>query len=1319
MSVTLLGRLAVGLNLTIVAMWAPIAWSQESYTYTYDNVGDLSTIAGFDAGGAINGGLNDGVGLPGYTPSANLWNAGEPGTIYQEGSGNPVPQPGVTLSLSGGATDLSNVVVYFFEYSGAGITAPESITATVNGEERTITAADGAYDSSFSNGPEGFGDIRSAGIDLTGLNSDTIEIDLFNTVDFTLGIGEWTGLTEIVVNDPNFDFSVLPLRVTADRQSGELLLTNPNNVPVGLKGYSITSAVGALSPTHWTSIANTYDADSQAGTVVDSDDTWTELSDAGTQSSLELSEYQFGVGDGGVVAANSSVSLGVDVWIKNPNEDLVFEYVDPTSLEITSLPVQFTGNDDNAFARSDLNFDGNIDEDDWNIYAGGLSMDLASESIAFAYQHGDLDGDLDNDLGDLRIFKADYDDFNTPGAFAAMVAGQSVPEPSSAILLVATVCLVNQLRRFRPLVSLLLVACLLSFITTTAEAQLLGLYQFEQDGNDNQLSAGTYNIGNTFLDSTGRENHASVAVGAVELVAGQSGYGNAAQFDADGLEAILADAPSEIGDFAAAFWMQTTPDAGTTDTYVLSRSSSTQISVIYDYLDNNVEFYGCCGGEQDVRTGSQIPVPDSDWHHVVYSRTGDDYVYYYDGVKTEISTLASLIPSPERLTIGMSGPGINNFSGLLDDVAWFDEGLDQSQVNSVMAGDFSEFINLLDLQVNTTTGIVTLSNANDAPISIDGYQIQSASNSLDPVAWNSLDEQGLDSLGDGAGESWFQGGGSNAGDVSEGFLLGTTTLDHNEAISLGNLYDETVDGQDLVFRFTSDSGTFRGKVSYVSGGVTGDYNEDGLVNLADYVVWRNNLGASVAPGTGADGNGDGTINAADYSEWKNNFASPLSSPLNASTQSVPEPATALVVVVGLSIGIAGRFRPIVAKLLSLRSLSWVLALLLTGTINTCAFALELDRDYLLGDSTFESASAGMEVGSQFAGSVDEGLTFDSNGTLSAGTAIDLIRGTLEANNNASYVSVSDRPGAGNTLGVAFDGTGDYLLAPRLGLPSTSDAATIATTPKDYAGIANRGFQFWAKPNSSGAGATQSLVLDTNQHGVMISDQDTWMMRYAGVDTDTGIAVDYDSWSHLMLVRPSGAADGARLFLNGEAIAAQATGYDGADNAPLVLGANTDVEMPGTQDFYSGVIDDLSLFVFGTSSGGTEYGEFDFAADNAFATTDLSGTPGDVNQEDGLTVDDVGAFVAGWYSENLVNGVRVGDLNSIRNGDLNLDGITDLSDAVLLDQALIDAGLGGALAFGSDGVPFVATHSVPEPTAWGSAAVGIVVIAGVRRRLRRR
>jgi hypothetical protein len=50
----------------------------------------------------------------------------------------------------------------------------------------------------------------------------------------------------------------------------------------------------------------------------------------------------------------------------------------------------------------------------------------------------------------------------------------------------------------------------------------------------------------------------------------------------------------------------------------------------------------------------------------------------------------------------------------------------------------------------------------------------------------------------------------------------------------------------------------------------GDFNQDGVVDAADYVLWRDTKGQTGA-GLPADGNGDQTVNQADYDLWRANF----------------------------------------------------------------------------------------------------------------------------------------------------------------------------------------------------------------------------------------------------------------------------------------------------------------------------------------------------------------------------------------------------------------------------------------------------------------
>jgi hypothetical protein len=62
-----------------------------------------------------------------------------------------------------------------------------------------------------------------------------------------------------------------------------------------------------------------------------------------------------------------------------------------------------------------------------------------------------------------------------------------------------------------------------------------------------------------------------------------------------------------------------------------------------------------------------------------------------------------------------------------------------------------------------------------------------------------------------------------------------------------------------------------------STGLGGDYNDNGTVDAADYVVWRNNRGNTGPPGIVGDGSGpitgipDGVVDQRDHDYWKANF----------------------------------------------------------------------------------------------------------------------------------------------------------------------------------------------------------------------------------------------------------------------------------------------------------------------------------------------------------------------------------------------------------------------------------------------------------------
>ncbi len=190
------------------------------------------------------------------------------------------------------------------------------------------------------------------------------------------------------------------------------------------------------------------------------------------------------------------------------------------------------------------------------------------------------------------------------------------------------------------------------------------------------------------------------------------------------------------------------------------------------------------------------------------------------------------------------------------------------------------------LIVNTTTGAAAIKNNLAGPVTIDYYEVTSASGKLNPTSWNSLSDQNIDAGlsadfngnaavngqdleawragygtgttkaqgnadGDGdvdgndfllwqrqvgttagEGDSWDEAGGSSSNQLAELFLNGATTLAPGQQISLGNAYVPGAGG-DLVFRFAIQGQDILtgGLVQYVTSGPATGVPEPGTACL--------------------------------------------------------------------------------------------------------------------------------------------------------------------------------------------------------------------------------------------------------------------------------------------------------------------------------------------------------------------------------------------------------------------------------------------------------------------------------------------------------
>jgi hypothetical protein len=82
-------------------------------------------------------------------------------------------------------------------------------------------------------------------------------------------------------------------------------------------------------------------------------------------------------------------------------------------------------------------------------------------------------------------------------------------------------------------------------------------------------------------------------------------------------------------------------------------------------------------------------------------------------------------------------------------------------------------------------------------------------------------------------------------------------------------------------------------LSSVSAGLAGDYNGNGVVDAADYVLWRNG-----PPSLQNEGASPGVVNKADYDFWRSQFGKSTGSGAQLASAPVPEPSTRFLAVVG-------------------------------------------------------------------------------------------------------------------------------------------------------------------------------------------------------------------------------------------------------------------------------------------------------------------------------------------------------------------------------------------------------------------------------------
>jgi hypothetical protein len=134
---------------------------------------------------------------------------------------------------------------------------------------------------------------------------------------------------------------------------------------------------------------------------------------------------------------------------------------------------------------------------------------------------------------------------------------------------------------------------------------------------------------------------------------------------------------------------------------------------------------------------------------------------------------------------------------------------------------------------------------------------------------------------------------ANSGPIGLGMNLGSGpfTFSGGTGRFAGATGEGTMDVKTTLDVFPTTGGTveqeWRGMITLMPGIVSGDYDQNGSVDAADYVVWRHTLGQA-GTGLAADGDGSGAVDQADYGLWRANFGATDGTAVSLSTRQVPE-----------------------------------------------------------------------------------------------------------------------------------------------------------------------------------------------------------------------------------------------------------------------------------------------------------------------------------------------------------------------------------------------------------------------------------------------
>ncbi|WP_145246992.1 type 2 periplasmic-binding domain-containing protein [Aeoliella mucimassa] len=854
--------------------------------------------------------------IGGTSNGTGLWLLdGVPTLALKTGAGLPSP-------ISSVASDVSlvdNAAAIFSSYGSLSAGTSYSIAATWNAND-TFTLA--VQDNSTQQGV-----VQSTVVDGTSSSYNWYGNSTYNVGRLVGDPGSYGGLSG-TEGTPFTAVDAVSMDGVSDFSNGtfngfETLFWNePSTLSVGSNLAVLTATIdleqGDITISNPTSSSVTIDSATLIGGQGGFDD------GNGAVQQLVLSG-----GNLVTIAAGSSAVLPGVSWAPSPFIDagIALEVSGAT----TNTIVNYTGS---TLLFGDYDGSGVVDAGDWPTLLASMNTSVADLDGIGRYMAGDLTGDGQVDRNDFRLLK---ELASGSAATSGSADAANVPEPATWGLIAVgiTMCLCTYRRKS----AVLATACVALLASTSTTAMAADIYMVSNTGEIRTFdgvggtSGSVDQVGNfaggtlvnTIAEYGTYQGFTSLPNGTVYGVnsaGGVDSWPTLADFTAntnlttvstgDPYGSLATESPrSGIHGFSF--------DGNTGGLYVVlegpdeNEGDLKQYSTLKNFVENNGTIYtpnGYAGNimlmyypDEDARFTTGLPNadagPGSNYFHI----TGGGQFEGWEGTLTQSGYGMYGVGA----TPGGDGGGGNRSYQL--------PGFGNEVIGSFSIVPDTEEMKLL---VDTSTGVVSLQRAAAGDRTIDFLRVSSPGSGLLGSGYLGLGANDEFPAGDGLGGEGWDLAPSNEGNISDkreyfafnndGTLGNSTISNSGDSIPLGLFYDTEQDLQDLVLyydvvdpttgEFISQSIIGGVYVDYVeSTGLPGDYNSDGSVDLGDYTVWRDNLGADGSTlanrSVALNGSEIGTI---DYMVWKANFGASSGSLASLDGTAVPEPTSGLALL---------------------------------------------------------------------------------------------------------------------------------------------------------------------------------------------------------------------------------------------------------------------------------------------------------------------------------------------------------------------------------------------------------------------------------------